>query len=181
MIPIGYMFKKVVQRPDWLKTAAVDDIYSLSECISKNFAPYMNYENHNGYWLFDSPAVMEKIARDNGVDLAGMTLFYYEAFEEEFDEESRRWSAFEPEPPFPTNIEKPASVHLEGFDVATFYMGNSPECSPLSCNYLATKLPVNRHCLLETSEQAKQYLEAGQFDASEPGPFRIFAVYTLAT
>jgi hypothetical protein len=180
MIPAGYMYKKIVQRPDWLAPADVDDIYSVSGCISKEFADYTDYWKHNGYWLLNSPAVMEEIARANNLALTGMTLFYYEVFEEQFDEESREWSPFEPEASFPTKVEEPASARLEGYDVATFYAGTSPECSPLSCNLLAQTVPVNRHCLFDSFEQAKQSLEAGQFRNSEPGPFRIFAVYSLA-
>jgi hypothetical protein len=181
MIPVGYMYKKVVRRPDWLKVANVDDIYSLSGCVSENFTDYIKYWKHNGYWLFDSPAAMEAIARDNAVALAGMTLFYYEAFEEQFDENSKTWSVFEPEASFPTDVEPPVSARLEGFDVTTFTVGTSPECSPLSCNGLARKIAVNRHCLFESFEPAKQALEAGLFDKSEPGPFRIFAVHTLGS
>jgi hypothetical protein len=55
----------------------------------------------------------------------------------------------------------------------------SPECSPLSCNSLATGIVVNRHCLFDSFEQAVRALEAGAFDNSEPGPFRIFAVYKI--
>jgi len=66
-----------------------------------------------------------------------------------------------------------------GFDVVSFSQQNSPECSPLSCNALAQSTPVNRHCLLATFEDAVTALEAGRFDNSEPGPFRIFAVYSV--
>jgi hypothetical protein len=105
MIPAGYMFKKVISRPAWLDAADVDDIFSLSGCVSGNFTDYINYWKHNGYWLFNSPAVMEKIAEENNLVLDGMTLFYYEVFEEEFDENSRRWSAFKPELSFRTNVD----------------------------------------------------------------------------
>jgi hypothetical protein len=181
MIPVGYMFKKVVRRPDWLNVVDVDEIYSLSGCVSGNFTDYINYWKHNGYWLFDSPMVMEEVARDNNLSLTGMTLFYYEVFEQQFDESSKQWSSFEPEASFATNVAKPASARLQGYDVATFSVRTSPECSPLSCNGLAAKVAVNRHCLFDSFEQAKQSLESGQFDNSEPGPFRIFAVYTVGS
>ena len=179
MIPIGYMFKKVVHRPGWIKAVDVDDIYSLSGCVSENFADYIKYWKHNGYWLFDSPSVIEKIAEENNLGLNGMTLFYYEVFEQQFDEDSREWSTFDPEPSFPTNVEIRKSAQLEGYDVTTFSLGTKPECSPLSCNSLATEVTVNRRCLFESFEKAKLSLEMGKFDESEPGPFRIIAVYTL--
>jgi len=181
MIPVGYMFKKVISRPAWLEAADVDDIFSLSGCVSENFTDYISYWKHNGYWLFNSPAVMEKIAEENNLDLDGMTLFYYEVFEEELDAISRKWSTFEPELSFSTNVEEPKSAQLAGYDVTTFTAGASPECSPLSCNGLAAGVTVNRHCLFESFEQARRSLETGKFDHSEPGPFRIFAVYTLGS
>jgi hypothetical protein len=181
MIAVGYMFKKVVRRPDWLARANVDDIYSLSGCVSENFTDYIKYWKHNGYWLFDSPAMMEKIAAEINLDLDGTTLFYYEMFEQEFDADSREWSTVEPEPSLPSNVEIPKLAQLEGYDVTTFWAGTSPECSPLSCSGLAAEITVNPHCLFESFEQAKQTLEAGAFDNAEPGPFRIFAVYTLGS
>jgi hypothetical protein len=178
MIPVGYIYKKVVARPDWLKADAVFDIYSLSNCISEDFADYINYWKHNGYWLFNSPQVIEDIAKNEGVDLSGTTLFYYEAYEYEFDEDTKEWSAFTPEPSFVTDVQVPMDKHLEGFDVTTFTAHTSPECSPLSCNSLATTIPVNEHCLFNTFAEAKEALEGGLFQNSEPGPYRIFAVYT---
>lgn len=180
MIPVGYMYKRVAKKDEWLKAEAVADIFSLSKCISKNFADYIHYWKHNGYWLFNSPDVIEGIAREENIDLSGTTLFYYEAYEYEFDENSREWAVFTPEA-FATDIQVPTEKHLEGFDIATFWLRTSPEHSPLSCNALATTIPVNEHCLIRTFEEAKEALESGAFDNSEPGPYRIFAVYTLGS
>ncbi|MGE5840429.1 MAG: hypothetical protein ACM34H_10875 [Deltaproteobacteria bacterium] len=173
------MHKKVVARPDWLKIDTVFDVYSVSSCISEDFADYINYWKHNGYWFFNSPQVIEDIARNQTIDLVGMTLFYYEAYEYEFDEDSKEWSAFTPEASFMTDVQVPIDKHLEGFDVVTFSARTSAECSPLSCNLLATRIPVNEHCLFNALEEAKGALERGLFQQSEPGPYRIFAVYTL--
>lgn len=179
MIPAGYMFKTVGRRLDWLKAPGVSDVYSVSGCVSKNFTDYTKYWKHNGYWLFDAPAVMEDIAKAENLDLAGMTLFYYEVFPEQFDEETGQWSKFEPEASLPLAVAKPKSVELEGYDVTTFSCGPIPECSPLSCNSLAARVAVNRHCLFDSFERAKEAIDAGTFVNVEPGPFRIFAVYTV--
>lgn len=179
MIPVGYMYKQVAKRPTWLKTEAVSDIYSLSGCISANFADYVNYWKHNGYWLFDSPFVMEEIAQAANINLAKNTLFYYEVYEREFDEETKEWFTFAPDPAFVTVVQAPLHRQLAGFDITTFTMHTSPECSPLSCNALADTIPVNEYCLLPTFDEAKAALDNGFFHHSEPGPYRIFAVYTL--
>lgn len=179
MIPVGYMSKKVVTRPEWLKADGVDDVCAVSGCISAPFADYIDYWKHNGFWFFNSASDIERLCRQENIDTAQNTLFYYEVFEKQYDEDSRAWSTFEPEASFPTQVEAPGAAELLGYDVTTFTAGTSPECSPLSCNSLATELPVNRHCLFDAFEQAAEALEAGKFDDSEPGPFRIFAVYRV--
>jgi hypothetical protein len=73
----------------------------------------------------------------------------------------------------------PAHRTLEGYDVVSFYAKTSPECSPLSCNGMAVDVETNEHCLLRSLEDAKQLLEDGRFSGSEPGPYRIFAVYSV--
>ena len=179
MIPAGYMSKKVVVRPEWLTADGVDDVCAVSGCISEPFADYINYWKHNGYWLFNSSGDIEQLCQQENIENSKNTLFYYEVFEKEYDEDSKEWSTFEPEASFPTHVEVPENANLVGYDVTTFTVGTSPECSPLSCNSLATEIAVNRHCLFDTFEQAVEALEAGKFDDSEPGPFRVFAVYRL--
>lgn len=177
MIPVGYMAKVVSARPDFIK-ANVTDIFSVSSCVSHSFADYINFWKHNGYWLFDSPEAIADVASVNKIDLSGTRMFFYEAYELQYDEEDRKWSKFLPEPSFRTNVKLPAKKILEGFDVVCFLNGNAPECSPLSCNGIADEVPVNSHCLFSTIEDAKSFLESDR-DKGEPGPFRIFAVYSL--
>lgn len=179
MIPAGYMAKQVVTRPEWLKADRVADVYSVSNCISANFADYINYWKHNGYWLFDSPEVIREIAEENSLDLTNTNLFYYEVHELAYDEKERSWKSFSPETSFKTRIVEPESKHLEGYDVVSFYVHTRPECSPLSCNSLASEVETNEHCLLPSFEKAKQLLEEGRFENTEPGPYRIFAVYSV--
>jgi len=177
MLPAGYMAKRVSKRPDWVKPTHVVDIYSFSGCLSKDFSDYIKYWKHNGYWLFDSPEIIRAIAREHSIQLEGTSLFYYEVYEKEFDGE--RWGSFAPEPSFPTNIIPPSRKQLEGFDVATISVRTSPECSPLSCNSLAEELPTNAHCLFASFEDAETNLTNDAFNDSEPGPYRIFAVYSV--
>ena len=187
MVPVCYMAKRVYRKDDWLKVgkkrvfleraAHVTDVYSVSNCISENFADYIPYWKHNGYWFFDSPEVIKEVAKRNSIQLEGASLFYYEVHEVEFDEE--RWNLWSPEPSFPTNVVPPSRKHLEGFDVVTFYAKTSPECSPLSCNSMAEKLHTNSHCLFETFDDAEKTLNAGAFKDAEPGPYRMFSVYSV--
>ena len=178
MISAGYLAKRIAQRPDWLQVPEVEDIYSVSNCISDYFMDYIKFWRHNGYWFFDNPEIIKELALANGVAVKDLTFFYYEVYEEEFHEEQKAWTSFEGES-FPTNVIQPARKALHGYDVVTFSVGTIPECSPLSCNHLASEIRTNSHCLLESFEEAKENLESGKFDKGEPGPLRIFAVYTV--
>src|SRR5207245_1504997 len=113
----------------------------------------------------------------NSIELKGTSLFYYEAYQMEFDGEC--WHPYAPEPSFPTHVLPPLRKQLEGFDVVTFSVRASPECSPLSCNSLADNLPTNAHCLFASFEEAERNIISGAFSNSEPGPYRVFGVYSL--
>jgi hypothetical protein len=182
MIPAGYMAKIIAEKPDWISSDTVKDIYSLSNCASDNFADnvdYIKYWKHNGFWLFNDPEAVNSIAKDEKIDLSSATMFYYEVYEYEYYEDLKNWSAFSPELSFHTDVKRPKQKYLQGFDVVTFYAGTNPEHSPLSCNALADEIATNQYCLFNEFSQAKNALDNGFFKESERGPYRIFAVYTL--
>lgn len=179
MIPAGYMAKRVSNRPEWIKAERVIDVYSVSNCVSKDFADYIKYWKHNGYWFFDSPDTIRQMSFAESINLTGTSLFYYEVHELEFDEVGGRWMPFRPEFSFTTQVIEPRRKTLEGYDVVTFSVGTSAECSPLSCNSLAAEVETNQHCLLTSLEVAQYLLEQGKFKKSEPGPFRIIAVHSV--
>ncbi|MBX9747048.1 MAG: hypothetical protein K2X34_09115 [Hyphomonadaceae bacterium] len=179
MIPAGYMLKQVLPRPSWIKNEGVVDIVAVSPCFSKDFADYIDYWRHNGYWLFNNPSDMDDIVVRQGVDRSALSLFYFEVYEREFDEYEKSWSAFSADQAFETNVIKPSHATLKGFDVVSYALAQNPEHSPLSCNSLADEITVNSHCLFDSFDDAKNALEAGKFDDSEPGPYRIFAVYAV--
>jgi len=174
------MAKRIKVRPDWLNASGVEDIYSVSGCISEDFTDYINYWKHNGYWFFDSPDIIKQLAKDNSLDLTATKLFFYEVYEFQFDDVECRWETFQPEASFTTQVAMPRDKTLDGYDVVTFYVRTKAECSPLSCNSLATMVETNPRCLLTSVDQAKELLEEGKFNDAEPGPHRIFAVYSVA-
>jgi hypothetical protein len=178
MIPAGYLAKRVIARPDWLHAERVARIYSVSGCVSQNFADYVPFWKHNGYWLFDSPQAIVRIARENEIDLAGTSLFFYEVYEEQFDKGA--WTRFDAESSFLTQVTVPDKKAFEGYDVVTFWAQTSPEHSPLSCNGVAAEVATNKVCLVDSFYEARSLIEIGAFDNSEPGPLRIFAVYSVA-
>ncbi|MFJ5364131.1 hypothetical protein ACIPR9_03315 [Pectobacterium punjabense] len=179
MIPVGYLSKRVEIKPSWLKTEQVKEIYSVSCCISDSFCEYIQFWRHNGYWLFDSPALIYSLAKEEGIDMSGTTMFYYEAYEYQYDEKISGWKMFEPEVSFDTDVKIPQKKVLQGFDIVSLCNERWPECSYLSCNHMAQALDVNEHCLLASFDEAKEHLESGVFHGCEPGPCRIFAVYLV--
>lgn len=181
MIPAGYMYKSVAERPDWRSKNAITRIYSVSPCISRDFAEWIHFWKHNGYWFFDSPSILSDLAVAHGISLDEMTLFYYRVHEKQWHPESRSWLEFSPEPSFTTNVIIPDQHLVAGYDVVTYSTGNSAECSPLSCNLLAEDVPTNEHCLLASLEDAVALIEAGAFRDCEPGPLRVIEVSTLAS
>ncbi|MBS0240978.1 MAG: hypothetical protein JSS20_02290 [Proteobacteria bacterium] len=180
MIPAGYLFKRVEARPDWLGVPGRPQrIFSMCGHISPDFADYVDFWRHNGFWLFDSPDIIEAVAADHGIELTGLTCFYYEEHEQQFDTEADRWLPVVPEKSFLTSVERPSAATLEGFDIVTFSGGTAPECSPLSCNSIAEEVAVNDRCLFDTFDEARRALESGLFRNAEPGPCRIVAVHTV--
>jgi hypothetical protein len=177
MTPAGYMAKRIEKKPDWLAAPKVVDLYSVSDCVAKNFADYIQYWKQNGYWFFDSPQIIRNLADENSISLEGTSLFYYEADEMEFDGE--RWNPWSPEPSFPTEVIAPSNKRLEGFDVANFTARTSPECSGLSCSGRADELGTNSHCLFASFEEARTVVGNRSSNESEPGPYRIFGVCSV--
>lgn len=178
MIATGYLAKHIPkQRPDWLQAPNVIDIYSVSDCVNDTVAAYTPDSNHNRFWMFNSPSVIRSTALVQNVDIEGATLFFYEVYESEFDGED--WLPISSNASFETQVLIPPTKCLEGFDVVTFCDGPNSH-SPLSCNSVAADIKTNKHCLLETLEEAISALEHKAFEECEPGPYRIYAVYSVS-
>lgn len=179
MIAVGYMYKDICVKPEWLKSEFVKDIYSVSSCASEDFDDWINEWKHNGYWFFDSPDIMQSIAKEKGINIAKMKLFFYRASEQQWDVDDRTWKSYKPEESFRTEVKLPKKTRLEGFDIVSFYANTSCECSPLSCNHLAESLKTNEHCLFNTYEEAINLIESNVLEDCEIGPYRIFEVHSV--
>jgi hypothetical protein len=77
------------------------------------------------------------------------------------------------------HIVLPAVKRLEGFDVVNFTARNSPECVGLSCSILAAQLRTNSHSLFDSFDEALKNVGDGTYNELEPGPYRIFSVYSV--
>jgi hypothetical protein len=72
-------------------------------------------------------------------------------------------------------------VEFDGQSWNSFTAERSVETrvSPPSRNALAEELQTNSHCLFKSFEEAETSLNQGVFEAAEPGPYRIFAAYSV--
>ncbi|BDY04761.1 hypothetical protein F0521_18020 [Ferrimonas sp. YFM] len=180
MVPMGYMAKRIIAKPDWLKNANVKRLFSVSGCNSHNLICAEQDESLlNGHWMLNRRAEADRALVVEADDDAQPQTFYYELYPEQWNDCLGEWEAFSVDSKRAVTIEVPQSPTLEGFDIVSFAFGSQPECSLLSCSHLAERVCVNEQCLLPTLEEAKTLLASGEFHGCEPGPYRILAVYSL--
>ena len=185
MIPAGYLLKRTSRPPGWLTAPNVFDVCSVSDCVNDDVVDIESVWEHNAFGVANDPELLWRLARESNIDTAGARLFFYEAYELEIDSDDlskspSRWLPLTPVPSSeiePHSIAIPENKTLLGYDVVVF--GDYLEHSPLSCNSVAEKLPVNTHCLFQTLEQAKDAMDAGHFNDCEPGIYKIYAVYLV--
>lgn len=175
MIPAGYMYKKIVTKPAWLKCDHVTKVYAVSSCTSKDFVDYIPYWKHNKYWFFNDPRDMDAIIADHAIT-DEFELLFYELYEKEFDEKRPTWREITGEEAFGYDVKIPAHKDFLGFDIVSYSLGTSHECSPLSCNGLCREVRVNEYCLLDDLGGAIRLTESLNEKKAEPGPYRIIAV-----
>ena len=92
MIQAGYMYKRIAL-PEGLNCENVIKVYSVGQCISKDFADYIPFWKHNKYWFFNNPGDMDKIIDEQNI-ASEFELLFYELYEMEFDEQEGSWQEF---------------------------------------------------------------------------------------
>ena len=176
MIELGYMAKRVAARPEQLSVVHVVDICSVSNCISDDFTDFTAHWMHNEFYFYDSPDIIRTICACDDIPMTDLQFFFYRGHDLQFDAIDKKWEKYAFDLSDAEKVESPRPNQRLGFDVVTYSMQNSPQCSPLSCNYLASEITVNKHCLIDKLDDAIEHLEIGLFDNTEPGPLRIIEV-----
>jgi len=176
MVSVGYMAKRVPKRSDRFQAPHVVAVFSVSNCNGENFTDYIPYWKDNGYWLFDSPEAIRIVARENSILLAGTSLCYYEAYEKDFDGE--RWTPWSPEPSFRTDVPAPFGEATGRLRRGEFHGEHVPGVLGTFVQQSSGRLRTNAHCL-DSFDEAETNLSRGAFNQSEPGLYRIFAVYSV--
>jgi hypothetical protein len=182
-IPIGYFAKWIVERPEWLNVPNVEDICSVSECMSAGPDDWFSLWKHNALCLFDDEQVIADIASELGRP-EPFDLFAYALIPIRFaaDGEAQITLAELPNPagPAPNAASRPLDYERLGFDcVQTGWHDNIVGfgCSPLSCNGRAAEIPVNRHCLIDRLDDAIEAARRFAKEQPEPGVYYVVEVW----
>jgi hypothetical protein len=186
VIPAGYLLKRVLPPPGWLKPGVshVTAVCSVADCVNDNVLQPQEKWRHNSFGVSNTAEDLRLLACEEGVETADAQLFYYTAYELElesdgwtFDTEGWRPRSPAPSAAVPDCVNEPSSdaLTLLGYDVVVF--GDFLEHSPLSCNSIATDVPVNEYCLFNDLAEARSAIDEGKFGGGcEEGLYTIFSV-----
>jgi hypothetical protein len=173
VIHAGYFAKRVKPRPDHLPLSGVREICSVSECISPGADNWIASWRHNGLGWFnrvsDAVGVIPEEQRGD------YRLFAYRIHPEVFRGGDRSPLRL-PDDVLPEPL--PAGFRSIGFDSASrsSVAGLSLECSPLSCNAMASEMTVNEHCLFPTLDTAIAGAVRFAVEQPEPGDYYVVEV-----
>src|SRR3954451_4573974 len=81
---IGYFPKRTSKQPAWLKSPAVEEICSVSTCISEGPAGWVEAWRHNEQWVYDTPELAWSVVPEK--DRVAFDLYAYRMFPIEFRE-----------------------------------------------------------------------------------------------
>jgi hypothetical protein len=173
MIPGGYFARRVKPKPEHLPAPGVREICSVSECISPGADNWIASWRHNSLGWFNSIGEAEKVVPEP--ERGNYRLFAYRIHPELF--RGRHRVPLElPDDVRPEPL--PAGFATIGYDCASRSAAAtlSFECSPLSCNGLASEMPVNVHCLFPTLALAIAGAERFAAEQPEPGDYYVVEV-----
>jgi hypothetical protein len=173
VIDAGYFAKHVAPTPDWLNAPSVREICSASDCISPAPDGWVDYWLHNQFGWFNR--VSDAIAVVPPDQRAAFRLFAYRIYPQMF-RSGAQLELVVPSDVHPDPI--PATFEFLGFDSVNKFMESvlGFECSPLSCNSMATEMDTNEHCLFHSLEAAVAGATRFSIEQPEPGDYYVIEV-----
>jgi hypothetical protein len=170
-ILIGYFPKRTRKRPDWLEAAGVEEICSVSECVSEGPDDWIQRWLHNNLGVYNSPELAWRVVPEES--RYEFDLYAYQMFPVKFVEGRQ-----EPVDIPPLEIQAlDGSFERLGYDIVSNSVGSGFECSPLSCNLMAKEVRVNSFCLVDECETAFQLAIKFEAGGCEPGPYHVVEVW----
>ncbi len=173
MIDAGYCAKRIAPKPDWLKAAAVREICSASGCISPAPDGWIEHWLHNEFGWFNR--VSDALAVVPPDQKAAFRLFAYRIYSQMFRAGARHQLVL-PSDVHPDPI--PRTFESLGFDSVNRSMVSvlGFECSPLSCNSMASEMDTNEYCLFDSLEAAIAGATRFSIEQPEPGDYYVIEV-----
>ncbi len=164
----GY-FPKETSLPDgWSVSAGVTEICSVSNCINHQPEGWIETWLHNDWGFFNRVSDTISMCEEP----REFTVYAYRLWPQRFLSgavENLVLAALPVEP-------VPENFGSLGFDVVSKSVSSFFECSPLSCNGLASEAPVNAYCLLDDLEEAIAFAERCAKEQPEPGSYYVLEV-----
>ena len=172
---IGYFPKRTIKRPDWLACFNVEEICSVSDCISKAPVGWIDQWRHNECWAFDTQELAWSVVAADA--RSEFELYAYKMFPVRFDRGQK--VAID----FPTLDVEPLASSFErlSYDAVSRSCDSTFECSPLSCNGMAKEFAVNRYCLIDTETEGFRIAREFSVSVPEPGPYYLLEVWREKT
>jgi hypothetical protein len=174
-ILIGYVPKKTMRQNAWFGQSAVEEVCSVSDCMSVRPQDWIDGWKHNSWSLYDSEQLAWDTCRDNPT---AYDMYAYKLFPLLFEGTARS-----PIDVSATSLGDLADYVLLGYDPVSREHGMMEFChSPLSCNAGFEQYDVNRYCLIDDLVTAWRITEEIAIAAKdrgswEPGPYCLCEVY----
>ena len=167
---VGYFPKHLYPPPPFLSDAGVKEVGSVSRCIAAGPAGWFEEWKHNEWGCFNDPdAAWSQVPPEHHADYR---LYGYEVYPVEYHE--REAHSLEIPPLDVTPLGEAFSP--VGWDAVSRSGGQDFECSPLSCNSMVERFPVNEYCLVNLFD-AHTLAATAERDGCEPGPYFVVNVW----
>lgn len=174
LIDAGYFPKIVAYRPEYPHTPPVSHVLSVSHHVSRAPEAWIETWRHNELGFFNRVADARAIVPPG--DARQYRLFAYRILPQVFAPgEARSWECPADVRPEPV----PSDFVCLGFDAVSRSIPDALgfECSPLSCNGLASETATTDGCLFPTLEAAVG--GARQFAREQPEPGEYYVLQVL--
>ena len=161
----------------------VEEICSVSECISHGPKDWIQHWTHNDMWLYSTQVAAWAVVSE--AERSQFELHAYRILHVLFEDGERRSfelpqlqvsmaGTSEPVEPLSTEFAPLGfdAVSLDSPGFGTFQFGHSP----LSCNGMAEVIETNEHCLLANLAMAQAIALRFSIERPEPGPYVVVEV-----
>jgi hypothetical protein len=174
VIEAGYFVKQIAPKPEAMPVPGVREICSVSECISPGPEGWVEHWRHNQFGWYNRVAdALDVVPADQR---SNYRVFAYRLYPEMF-RKGRRIPVAVPEDVRPEPV--PSNFRTLGFDAVSKTPETvlSFECSPLSCNGMASEMEVNEYCLFPDLDAALRGAERfSREEGVEPGDYYVVEV-----